>query len=233
LIKKTPIEFFPGHYECIDPRNGTTLFSVAPGSVYREQIFIDDKLKIIVAKGDFGDSRRGGHCQVWDVENCKNLLDDKSCGPTRTTISGSLLVYSDFKSTSCYDYVSRKMLWTLKGDGAPLCEPIVDDKHEFFYILDEDSTWLPGEYSAKRVTGPNYVRLYKFNLKTGKKVWETKIFSIPKEQGTFYDYEVRDLGIEYGLIYNEVSIDKGKIEIKLNRNKFKFTLRASDGKPWK
>lgn len=224
----------PGSYVCFDSRNGVRLFEARPGSIYGGFTHIDDKNKIFIAGGLGVNPRGNNKIEIWDVEACKNTFQYVPCGSTHASLSGDRIVFSDLKSTSCYDYLKRKMLWTLKGDGAPLCAPFVDEKQEFFYLLDEDSIWVAGERQAKRITAPKYVRLYKFNLKSGKQVWHKNIYTIPNEVGSFYEYEYEN---EFFNMINAFDIEEGIIKIELDVEHSKknctFTIRASDGKPAK
>jgi outer membrane protein assembly factor BamB len=144
--------------------------------------------------------------------------------PLRVTDTGFSIIFTDFQQVGAYDYTKRKMLWRHFGDGEPLCDPVFDKAGDSVYILDEDSK---ADDKGKITKNAEYLRLYKFHATTGKQLWKAVLFKIPKDCTSYSNY-------------CEINLKDGKVVVlytvrcqDYKDKSYTFTVRASDGKPWK
>jgi outer membrane protein assembly factor BamB len=168
-----------------------------------------------------------GGLSVIDTLSLKKIFQIEHLGSDlHVSDTGSAIIYADCKQCGAYDYSKRKLLWRHYGDGEPLCDPVFDKAGDSVYILDEDSTWN-SDYKKKK--DAQYLRLYKFDVGTGKQYWKAILFKIPKDHHSNGECIIELKGEKVVVSVVSYYMYDGYI----NEKSYTFTVRASDGKPWK
>jgi hypothetical protein len=168
-----------------------------------------------------------GTLSVIDTQSLKKIFQIERGLEGETVLhvsdTGSAVIFADCKQCGVYDYASKKLLWKIAGDGYPLMPPKLDGAKSSVYILDEDSTWNP-DYTKKK--DAQYLRLYKFDVVTGKQYWKAMLLKIPKDSHSLGKCKIELKGEKVVVSYYLYDSDT-------NEKSYTFTVRQSDGKPSK
>ncbi len=216
-----PWEFLCNELACLDANTGKYLFRIGPSGRYIQK----HDQSLLIATSATGIDRGNEHIDIWDCKTNKAIYHHEALGEIRLSDYGRILCFADYKSAGAYDLASRRLLWKNPGDGAILADPLIDPLGKFVYMLDEDSVWKKKNYHGyEQAKLPSRLRLFKMEADTGRIVWKTNLYTLPKGDEGFWPLENK-LEFSNGAILASIDVGYGN-EMK---PKLVFRVKPTDG----